>query len=243
MATVVGIAAGVAGLGCALVGTSAAIAVLSTARRARRPLPIDAVPGPRAAIVVFGGLVFENGPAPLIANRIQHGLRLWRQGIAPVIVMTGGVSAGLDEVDVMIAYAEHYGVPAEALVAGRPGQNTREQVATIRRLADEGLGPFVVVSSSYHLFRIVDEARRLGLRVVPSAGPRESEERTSRLYLTRAATDAAAVVWYRLPTSLTSRVSTSHGTLRHTLPRLIGGQRPLPDWAVAEIAAREARGA
>jgi uncharacterized SAM-binding protein YcdF (DUF218 family) len=114
------------------------------------------------AIVVFGAGVYPDGsPSLALEDRVKHGVRLWRQGFSPVLVMSGGA----DEVPVMERLAVEAGVSAEAIERDPEGVNT---YATLRNLRHARV---VAVSHYYHLARIKLAAGRLGIRcaTVPCA--------------------------------------------------------------------------
>jgi uncharacterized SAM-binding protein YcdF (DUF218 family) len=141
-----------------------------------------------------------------------------------------GPSGGHDEVPVMVAYAREAGVPADRILEVRPGQNTRQQVAATQRVVvDAGMGPVVAVSSTYHLARIRDEARRRGFDVEVTAPPTSRDVATTRMYLSHVLTDALAGLWYALPPSLARRVDTSAGTFRHMGLLALTGDIPWRD--------------
>ena len=205
--------------------------VVRAERRALAPPTIQSGPGDRPAIVVFGAEVVLTGPSKELASRLRHALRLFKQGVASVIVVSGGVVVNdeghvLDEGAVMSDWLIERGVPAESVIVGLPGDNTRQTVATMARLTREaGLHPWVAVSTPFHARRIADEAWRAGIDVVVS-GPIDSPESgVPRLRRIRVVTEAVATVYYVLPESITSRVSTSAGTWRHRVPLLLAGVR------------------
>lgn len=197
------------------------VAVVRTHFFARRS--IRRPPAAAQTAVVFGTQALADRPGPVLQARLDHAIALYRRGDARRIAIAGGVppfhdgpSGGHDEVAVGLAYAGGQGIPAEHLIAVRPGQNTREQVAsTKRRVWDEGLGPITAVSSSYHLLRIAREARRRGFAVEPSAPPRRLDTVTWRNYLSHLVVDTVAVIWYALPAGASRRIDTSAGTFRH----------------------------
>lgn len=174
-------------------------------------------------LVVFGSRAFDDEPGPILRARLDHAVALYRLGRVSRLAMAGGVpvteqgpSGGHDEVPVMVAYTRAAGVPADRILEVRPGQNTREQVASTRRLIiDEGMGPVVAVSSTYHLARIRDEAGRRGFDIEVTAPPTSRDVATPRTYLSHVVTDALAGLWYALPPSLARYVDTSAGSFRH----------------------------
>ncbi len=174
------------------------------------------------AIVVFGCSVLDDGPSSELRARLDHALRLWQDGCAPLLVVSGGVDRGIDEVTVMRRYLEQAGVPPEAIVDGRPGDNTR---ATVSTMADLALGPYVGVSSAYHSRRIESECARQGIDVVMSAPATTPETARPRTHAVRFLTDAVGTLWYAVPPAVTQRVDV--GWLRHEIPQfLTGRERP-----------------
>ena len=217
---VAGAAASAAAAAAVLVGR-----VVLAERDAIRPVVLTPVPGQRYAMVVFGAETLPTGPSRELAARLTHAVSLWRVGVVDVVVVSGGISGELDEVADMAAYLLAAGLPAEAVREGRPGGNTRQTIATMARLStEESLGPWIAVSTPYHARRIRDEARRAGIDVVVS-GPADSPETLNRaVHRSRVLTEAVASLYYVLPPSLTARLRTTTGTLRHSLPLLVAGR-------------------
>ena len=109
---------------------------------------------PAEAIVVFGARAYADGrPSLALWDRVQHGIRLYQEGVAPVLVISGSGH----EVKTMKRLALEAGVPAEAIEEDPAGLNTASTVANLkyRRV--------VVVSHYYHLARIKLVAGRSGV--------------------------------------------------------------------------------
>jgi uncharacterized SAM-binding protein YcdF (DUF218 family) len=189
---------------------------------------------PADAVVVFGAAVHPDGPSAELRARLDHALALWRLGVAPLILVSGGLDGGLDEVDTMTAYLVGLGVPGDAVAPARPGDTTRQSLRTLRGLGDRR---YVAVSSPYHALRIRAEARRQGLRLTVSAPTSTPETRDAALYRVRFASELFALVWYALPPRLTAHVPTGPGTLRHVAPRVLAGR----DHPFALVTRRRAR--
>jgi uncharacterized SAM-binding protein YcdF (DUF218 family) len=110
---------------------------------------------PAEAIVVFGAKAYRNGtPSLALADRVNHGIMLWHQGLAPVLVMSGGA----DEVPVMKRLAVEAGVPEAAIECDPEGLDTYATIANLRHKR------VLAVSHYYHLARIKLVARRFGVR-------------------------------------------------------------------------------
>ncbi|MCX6431786.1 MAG: YdcF family protein [Actinobacteria bacterium] len=220
-----GSAVGVLAAGTAAAGAFLVARVLRAERDAVRPVVLTPTPGQRTALVVFGAETLPTGPSRELASRLSHTVRLWHAGVADVVVASGGVDGELDEVAAMVTALRGAGLPPDAVLEGRPGGNTRQTLATMARMyTEEGLGPWIAVSTPYHARRIRDEAHRAGVEVVVS-GPADSPETINRaVHRSRVMTEAVATLYYVLPTSLTSRLRTTTGTLRHSLPLLLAGR-------------------
>lgn len=183
-------------------------------------------------IVVFGSQALEHGPAAALRSRLDHALVLYRQRPGRLLAMAGGIPkstdqirGGHDEVAAMIAYAREHGVPARDLLEVRPGQNTREQVSSTRRLViDAGLGPAIGVSSTYHLARICDEARRQGYVITPSGSANGPDVSSPRQYAAHALAEVLGLFWYALPQSVSRGVDTSAGSWRHIGVGVLAGR-------------------
>lgn len=220
--------------GCCTGAALALVRVVRAEADALRPVATSPKPGLQPALVVFGCETLPTGPSLELSARLSHAHQLWQADVAKVIVVSGGVSGNLDEVADMTTFLIDAGVPAKAIVQGRPGGNTRHTIATMARIGTEhSLGPWIAVSTPFHARRIRDEARRVHIDVVVS-GPGDSPETLDRaVHRARVITEVIATLYYMLPTSVTSRVRTSTGTLRHRLPLYLAG-RPDEITAVPE---------
>jgi vancomycin permeability regulator SanA len=135
---------------------------------------------PADAAVVLGARVYGDGtPSPLLADRIATGVELYRAGLVPILVMSGGDGAdGWNEADVMRDEAIAAGVPAAAVLVDRSGINTEATVAdTIALLAEPSIPTawlrIIAVSQAYHLPRIQLAYSQAGVDVltVPALDP------------------------------------------------------------------------
>lgn len=220
---VVGLLAAVLG-----VGSFPALLIVRVIRAER-----DALKPPRwerrtrdhPAIAVFGAETLPSGPSQELISRLAHARQLLDAGVGEVIVVSGGAAGALDEVADMVWWLTEHGVPIESIQTGRPGANTRQTATTLARLTRTyGFRPWIAVSTPFHSRRIRDEARRVGIDVVVS-GPADSPEmRDPALRRARVVTEAAATAFYLLPECVTSRVRTSAGSWRHSVPLRLAGR-------------------
>jgi uncharacterized SAM-binding protein YcdF (DUF218 family) len=112
---------------------------------------------PADAIVVFGAAEYAGHPSPVLRARLDHAFDLFRRGIAPVVITTGGAASdpSFSEGGVGSNYLKRRGIPERSLIAETQGSDTAQsavRVAVIMRA--NGLHSCVAVSDAYHVFRI-----------------------------------------------------------------------------------------
>ena len=121
---------------------------------------------PADCIIAFGATVYADGTlSPILKNRVDAAIELYRRGAAPVIIMSGdGRESNYDEPAAMKAYAVSQGVPADAVFCDPGGYHTYE---TLWRAAHVyGASRVVLSTQEYHLFRCVFDARWLGMEAL-----------------------------------------------------------------------------
>ena len=118
------------------------------------------------AIIVLGAAQFDGRPSPVLAARLDHGLDLWKQGLAPIIVVTGGKQPG-DRVTEATASADYLlkrGVPDAVIRREVDGETTYASIAASARfLKAEGRHRVLVVSEPYHMLRTKGIGKEVGL--------------------------------------------------------------------------------
>ena len=126
---------------------------------------------PAGAIVVLGAAQYDGRPSPALAARLDHAYELWDQGLAPIIVVTGGRQEGDRFTEATAGYNDlrARGVPDEAIRKEVQGRTTYESLAaTSRFLREEGIDDVILVSSPAHAARIAGIADDVGLDGVVS---------------------------------------------------------------------------
>jgi len=130
---------------------------------------------PADAIVVLGAAQYNGRPSPVFRARLDHALHLYREGLAPRIMVTGGVGRGDTTSEAMVArrYLLNRKVPPVAIVAQPQGRSTQASMTAVAEwLASAHLKRAILVSDPFHMFRLRLEARRTGLEAYTS--PTES---------------------------------------------------------------------
>ncbi len=124
------------------------------------------------AIVVLGAAQYNGRPSPVFRARLNHAAALYQRGLAPVLLVTGGVGTGdsLNEAVVGRAYLARLGLPVEALIALPAGDDTYASLAEVARWFEGRASRRVLlVSDGFHMLRLRIIARRLHL--VPLTSP------------------------------------------------------------------------
>ena len=128
---------------------------------------------PADAIAVFGAAEYDGRPSPVLRARLEQGLLLYRQGLAPLIITLGGSgdprhSEGGVGHDFLVAQ----GVPESRIIAETQSRTTDESVQRLATIAQANrIHSILAVSDGTHLFRIHQLCESYGLTVYTSPRP------------------------------------------------------------------------
>jgi uncharacterized SAM-binding protein YcdF (DUF218 family) len=134
------------------------------------------------AIVVLGAAQYRGRPSPVLRARLDHAIGLYASGIAPRVVLTGGIAEGdtASEAAVSRAYILQAGVPDSAILTENEGRTTNHSLERVARLLRaRRLTHVVLVSDPFHLARAGRLARRHDLEVLTS--PTRTDDPWGRL--------------------------------------------------------------
>jgi len=129
---------------------------------------------PVDAIVVMGAAQYDGTPSPQLAGRLDHVAELWPQGVAPLVVVTGGNQPGdrFTEAEASAAYLQDRGVPADAIVREDQGHTSYESLQGVARvLSERGLRSVLIVTDPFHSLRSRLIAEDAGLEAFVSPTP------------------------------------------------------------------------
>lgn len=159
-------------------------------------------------IVVLGAAQYDGRPSPVLRARLDHAVGLYKQGLAPKLLLTGGRRAG-DAVSEAVAgqrYSVRQGVPADAILIEGVSRTTLASIQGTARMlrtsADSASPRVLLVSDPFHMLRLTVLARMYGLTAY------SSPTRTSPISASRSVTleyalresvalpaDVAAALW------------------------------------------------
>jgi uncharacterized SAM-binding protein YcdF (DUF218 family) len=126
------------------------------------------------AAIVLGAAAWGKKPSPVLRERINHALTLYRQGYCRFIIFTGGAGAPGEPGESLIArsYAIQQGIPARAIIVENRSRTTWQNINnTAALISGTGIRTCYLVSDPYHLKRASVIASHLGLTVYPAATP------------------------------------------------------------------------
>jgi len=136
------------------------------------------------AIIFFGAAEYDGRPSPVFRARLDHADDLFREGLAPVVITTGGYASdpNFSEGGVGHDYLMRRGVPESALIAETQASDTAEsaeRVAVIMRV--NHMKSSIAVSDAYHVFRIRKLLEHQGVQVFlaprPDSRPKSAWQR------------------------------------------------------------------
>ena len=138
------------------------------------------------AIAVLGAAQYNGRPSPVFRARLDHAFELYRAGVAPVVLITGGVGRRdtLSEAEVGLRYLAAAGVPEEAVVALPAGTDTYASLAEVAGwFRGRGSQRVVLVSDAFHCLRLRILAQRLDLEPYTSPAPNSPIRANRRQHL------------------------------------------------------------
>ena len=116
-------------------------------------------------ILVLGAGVSNGKPSPMLEDRLQKGVELYENQLAPKIIMSGDHGRQeYDEVNVMKNYAIDKGVPSEDIFMDHAGFKTYDSIYRAKEIFQSK--KIIIVTQEYHLSRALYIANKLGLEAV-----------------------------------------------------------------------------
>jgi uncharacterized SAM-binding protein YcdF (DUF218 family) len=133
---------------------------------------------PAGAIVVLGAAQYDGRPSQVFRARLDHAIALYKDGLAPYFVVTGGNRPGDRTTEAAVArhYALSNGIPADRILVDDRSRTTLESIRAVSAILQrEGIRDAVFVSDPTHMLRVLRMASDQG---IPAYG---SPTRTSPL--------------------------------------------------------------
>lgn len=113
-------------------------------------------------ILVLGAGIWGDKPSPMLEDRLNEAISLYKNGISSKIIMSGDHGkTDYDEVNTMKNYAIQQGIPSEDIFMDHAGFSSYESMYRAKEIF--GANKIVIVTQNYHLYRSLYIARQLGI--------------------------------------------------------------------------------
>ena len=114
-------------------------------------------------ILVLGAGIWGEKPSPMLQDRLDTAIKLYKDGVSNKIIMTGDHGTKeYDEVNIMKDYAINQGIPSEDIFMDHAGFSTYESIYRARDIFK--VKKMVIVTQEYHLYRALYIANSLGVK-------------------------------------------------------------------------------
>ncbi len=142
-------------------------------------LPTETRQSAQAIVVLGGGTESAQSPRPTVevngaGDRMIHAADLYHQGLAPLIILSGGNIEWMESIENspaadMRQIMLKLGVPDSAIVLQPKSQNTHEDALySAQILKEKGISKILLVTSAMHMPRSVAIFIKQGLEVIPA---------------------------------------------------------------------------
>ncbi len=113
-------------------------------------------------VLVLGAGVWGTSPTPMLEERLNKGIEVYKTGCTDKILMSGDHGREeYDEVNVMKDFAKEQEVASDNIFMDHAGFSTYESMYRARDVFQ--VKKVLIVTQKYHLYRAVFNARKLGL--------------------------------------------------------------------------------
>jgi vancomycin permeability regulator SanA len=134
-------------------------------------------------VIVLGAAVHGSRPSPILADRLDTGLELYREGASDVLLFSGdNGQVEYNEVEAMRRYAldnaETYGISKDDIYLDHAGFSTYESMYRLKKVF--GADSAIVVTQKYHLYRALYTAKKLGIDVYGVVAPPRTKDQFMR---------------------------------------------------------------
>ncbi|MGG6296211.1 YdcF family protein [Leptolyngbya sp. AN02str] len=141
-------------------------------------LPPENLPTAEAIVVLGGATKPKIPPRPWVdvmesGDRILHGARLYQQGKAPLVIMSGGriywKGGGPPESSDMAELAMALGVPRSVILEDTTSLNTYENAVNVKAILEQqGINRVLLVTSAMHMPRSLKIFQKQGIEAIPA---------------------------------------------------------------------------
>lgn len=129
--------------------------------------------GADCIMILGAGIKDDETPTPMLADRLDTGILLYKNGVAPKILLTGdNGTVNHNEIHVMLNYVKRAGVPEEDIFCDHAGFSTYDSMYRAKSIF--GVESMIVVTQTYHEYRALYIAEKLGISAKGIASDQET---------------------------------------------------------------------
>lgn len=120
---------------------------------------------PDCAIILGAGIKDRETPTPMLKDRLDAGIELYKQGAVKKLLLTGDNGTNEhNEIHVMLKYAIDHGVPSQDVFCDHAGFSTSDSMHRAIKIFD--IKKAVIVTQTYHEYRALYIGKKLGMDVI-----------------------------------------------------------------------------
>ena len=117
---------------------------------------------PQCILVLGAGLKSDGTPSPMLKDRLDTGISLYKKGVAPKLLLSGDHGKEFyDEIKSMKNYCLEQGVPLEDMFLDHAGFSTYESIIRAQKVFE--VTSLIIVTQEYHQYRALYTAKKAGL--------------------------------------------------------------------------------
>jgi len=152
-------------------------------------------------VLVLGRELVADRPTRVFEARLEYAAELWRAGLAPRILVSGGWTgtARRSEASAGRSFLERRGIPPEAIWIEERSRHTLENLFNVRdTMRERGWQRLLLVSDPLHLARAATLARGLGLDFRCAPAVQAPPSRGGVGWWLRAGRESFLLHWYHV---------------------------------------------
>jgi uncharacterized SAM-binding protein YcdF (DUF218 family) len=157
-------------------------------------------------IILGSGTRADGRVSPAYARRIRHAMTLFKRGLAPTLLCTGGYANRWRTKSEALACKEYLlelGVPEAAILIEEVSRSTEENAIEAKKVMDaNGLSSAIIVTDNFHILRSEIYFRAQGIIVYSSAAQLTQGELRLSTGLSSSLREIAALGWYMVKSAV-----------------------------------------
>lgn len=127
---------------------------------------------PQCAIVLGAGIVDEDTPTPMLRDRLDTGILLYKHGLVSKLLLTGDNGTEMhNEIHVMLNYCLDEGIPEDDIYCDHAGFSTYDSMYRAKEIFQ--VERAVIVTQTYHEYRSLYIAEKMGMKCVGVSSDQE----------------------------------------------------------------------